>query len=123
MVKEFVGLTSELSTLEKGDDTILEDINTLMSPITKQKISIARAMYYDPDVYLFDDVFTSMDVKSVEVIMKKLEKVYPNKTMILATNLTSIIRPEDQVMIFDKGTVVEFENYVNMINNQSSYIF
>lgn len=94
-----------------------------MSPITKQKISLARAIYYNPDVYLFDDIFTSMDIKTVELLITKFEKVFPNKTMIIATNLTSIIRPDDQVMIFDKGNVVEFDTYTTMINNQSSYIF
>jgi ABC-type transport system involved in cytochrome bd biosynthesis fused ATPase/permease subunit len=122
MVEEFVELTHELNKLEKYDSAILEDINAVLSPVMRQKISLARALYNDPDVFLIDDIFTEMDINSVKKLLNNFEKILPQKTLIISTVLTSIIRPNDLVLIFDQGTALEQGVFVNMVGNPSSYI-
>jgi ABC-type multidrug transport system fused ATPase/permease subunit len=93
-----------------------------MSPVTRQKISIARALYFDSDVFLFDDVFRSMDIGSATTILKNFERLLPHKTLIISTALTSLIRPNDKVMCLYQGNAQEYGVFTDMIANPSSYI-
>ena len=120
MVEDFVDLASELDMLEKYDSAVLEDINAMLSPVTRQKISLARALYYDPDVFLIDDVFTQMDINSVRKLLSNFESLMPHKTLLISTVLTSVIRPDDQVIIFDQGTAYEHGTFSKMMENPSS---
>jgi ABC-type multidrug transport system fused ATPase/permease subunit len=92
----------------------------MMSPITRQKISIARALYFDSDVFLFDDVFRTMDIGSTMTILKNFEKLLPHKTLIISTALTSIIRHNDKIMLLNHGNVQEYGVFTDMIGNPSS---
>lgn len=108
MVEEFMGLANELNNLEKYDSAIMEDVSVLLSPVLRHKISLARALYHDPDVFLIDDIFTDMDIQSVRKLLGNFEKLQPFKTLMISTALTSIIRPRDHVIIFERGSAIEY---------------
>jgi ATP-binding cassette subfamily C (CFTR/MRP) protein 1 len=80
----------------------------MASPDLRHKISLARALYYDADVFLIDDVFADMNINSVRKILSNFERLLPYKTLLISTELTSVIRPNDHVLIFDRGTAVEY---------------
>jgi ABC-type multidrug transport system fused ATPase/permease subunit len=73
-------------------------------------------------VFLFDDVFTKMDVSSTKAILNNFERLLPHKTLIISTALTSIIRPNDRVIVIDYGSVVEYGEFTTLVGNPSSYI-
>lgn len=122
MVEEFVDISSELNLIEKYDSVILEDVSVVLSPSMRQKISLARAIYHDPDIFLIDDVFTDMEIGAVRRMLRQFEKLFPQKTIVISTALTSIIRPNDQVIVFDQGSAVEHGIYAEMVGNPSSTI-
>lgn len=55
-----MGIEEEIRILEKGEDSALKDVLVSMSPGFRQKIALARALYYDPDIFILDDIFTEM---------------------------------------------------------------
>ena len=64
-VYNLVHLAESIETLTKKDETVLEDISTLLSLSFRQKLALARAIYYNPDVYVFDNVIDGVDVESL----------------------------------------------------------
>lgn len=80
------GLGKFIEKLEKGLDTILGDDGSKISGGQKQRIGIARAIYHDPEVYIFDEITSSLDKSSERKIIETLLKLKSNKTVILITH-------------------------------------
>jgi ABC-type multidrug transport system ATPase subunit len=62
-------LSESIELFEKGDKTVLENINTLMSLSFRQKLSLARVLYADPDIFVFDNIFDGLDIESVSGVL------------------------------------------------------
>lgn len=70
---DFVGLSDHLNNLEFYDEHYLSEVLTALHTSCRQRIPIARAVYYNPDIYLLDDIFTSFDTQSARVILRNFE--------------------------------------------------
>ena len=80
------GLEKFIEKLDKGLDTILGDDGSKISGGQKQRIGIARAIFHDPEVYIFDEITSSLDKSSERKIIKNLTKLKSKKTVILITH-------------------------------------
>lgn len=72
----------------------------------KQRLSIARAIAKKPKVYIFDDSFSALDMKTDAVLRKALEKKAKNSTMIVVAQRISTIINADQILVLDDGEIV-----------------
>jgi ABC-type multidrug transport system fused ATPase/permease subunit len=70
---DFVGLSDHLNNLEFYDEHFLSEVIAALHTSCRQRIPLARAVYYNPDIYLLDDIFTAFDTQSARNILKNFE--------------------------------------------------
>jgi ATP-binding cassette subfamily C protein len=100
-----VGLGDFLSTLNSGLDTKLSEFGSSLSGGQAQRIGIARALFTNPKIIVFDESTSSLDSASEEGIMKFLMSLKGDKTMIFIAHRLSTIRTADRILYLDKGVI------------------
>ena len=71
----------------------------------KQRLSIARAIAVDPEVYIFDDSFSALDYKTDVTLRKALQKVTQDRTVLIVAQRISTILHADQIIVLDEGRI------------------
>ena len=94
--------------LENGLNTKLDEFGTNISGGQRQRISIARAIYKDPDVYIFDEATSALDGDSESIIKNSIKNLSKDKIVLIIAHRLSSITHSDKIMIFDKGDIVDF---------------
>ena len=94
----------------------------------KQRILIARAVYKNPDYLFFDEATSALDANNEKVIMNNLNQFFKGKTVVVIAHRLSTVKNADQIIVLDKGKVVEHGdhvgltalrgNYYNLVKNQ-----
>ena len=87
----------------------------------KQRILIARAVYKDPDYLFFDEATSALDANNEKVIMEKLNTFFENKTVVVIAHRLSTVKNAHQIVVLDKGKIVEVGSHNNLINNKGNY--
>ena len=72
----------------------------------KQRLSIARAIAKDPDIYIFDDSFSALDMKTDAKLRQALKPITQNAVTLIVAQRISTIKDADQIIVLDKGKVV-----------------
>ncbi|CAI5758720.1 unnamed protein product [Candida verbasci] len=100
-------LEDDLQNFTAGDETEIGERGITLSGGQKARINLARAVYKDSDIYLFDDVISAVDSRVGKHIIENLFKKYlKGKTIILATHQLSILKYADQLVFINKcGTI------------------
>ena len=73
----------------------------------KQSVSIARALLHNPKILVLDEPTSSLDSRSEEMFMKRLQLVMKDKTLILITHKASLLALVDRLVVIDEGRIVE----------------
>lgn len=94
----------------------------------KQRILIARAVYKNPDYIFLDEATNSLDANNERMIVEHLDEFYKGKTVVIVAHRLSTVKNADQIVVLDKGKVVETGNhealtakrgaYYNLVKNQ-----
>ena len=94
----------------------------------KQRILIARAVYKNPDYIFLDEATNSLDANNERMIVEYLDEFYKGKTVVIVAHRLSTVKNADQIVVLDKGKVVEIGNhealtakrgaYYNLVKNQ-----
>ena len=106
--------------LENGLETKLDEFGTNISGGQRQRISIARAIYKNPDVYIFDEATSALDGDSESIIKNSIKNLSKNKIVLIIAHRLSSITHSDKIMIFDNGNIVDFGES-KCIRENSSY--
>ncbi|CAK5129888.1 unnamed protein product [Aphanomyces euteiches] len=119
-----VALDHDLSKHPQGDQTILSDQGANMSGGQRARLGLARALYQRADLYLLDDVISSLDVKTAaHVLQAAFTVVPPQATIVLATHsihlLENIDRPYS-ILVVDNGRVVEVGSHAELMADLNS---
>jgi ATP-binding cassette, subfamily B, bacterial PglK len=101
-VLKTVRLNSLITTFPKKIDTILGENGDRLSAGQKQRIGIARALYNNPEILILDEPTSSLDEKNEKDIIKKITSL-KNKTIILITHKTKVIKFFDKVISIKNG--------------------
>lgn len=72
----------------------------------KQRLSIARAIARDPEIYIFDDSFSALDFKTDAALREALNKATKNKTVLIVAQRISTIMNADKIIVMDEGKIV-----------------
>ena len=87
----------------------------------KQRLSIARAIAKHPDVYIFDDSFSALDLKTDAILRAKLkEKTSESTVMIVAQRISTILHA-DQIIVLDDGQIVGKGTHKELLKNCEAY--
>lgn len=87
----------------------------------KQRLSIARAICKDPDIFIFDDAFSALDMKTDAKLRDALKEVTDNSVMIIVAQRISTIKDAEQIVVLDKGRVVGKGTHLELLNKCKIY--
>ena len=86
--------------------TAISQGGTNVSGGQKQRLSIARAIAKNPEVYIFDDSFSALDYKTDAVLRKTLKEEISDSTLIIVAQRISTIMNAEQILVLDEGRIV-----------------
>ncbi len=115
------GIHDFISASLNGYETIVGEGGNILSGGQKQRISIARAILKDAPILLLDEATSSLDADTENDINKTLEKLTKNKTTITVTHRLSNIINSDQIILFNKGKVVDIGVHEELIKKSLLY--
>ncbi len=87
----------------------------------KQRLSIARAIAKDPEIFVFDDSFSALDFKTDAALREALAKRTQNKTCIIVAQRISTILNADKIVVLDDGKIVGQGTHKELIKNNEIY--
>jgi ATP-binding cassette subfamily B protein len=87
----------------------------------KQRLSIARAIAKDPQIFIFDDSFSALDFKTESTIFNNLKTELKSKTIIIVAQRISSIKDADQIIVLDKGQVVGSGTHEKLLESNLVY--
>ena len=114
--------------LPLGFNTKIGLEGTGLSTGQKQRLLIARSVYKDPKFLFFDEATSALDANNEKVIMENLNEFFTDKTVIIIAHRLSTVKNAHQIVVLDKGKIVEKGNhqeltklkgeYYNLVKNQ-----
>ena len=87
----------------------------------RQRLSIARAIAKNPEIFVFDDSFSALDFKTDAALRKDLSQITKNKTVIIVAQRISTILNADQIIVLDEGKVVGIGTHKELMKNNETY--
>ena len=87
----------------------------------KQRLSIARAIAKDPEIFVFDDSFSALDFKTDSKLREALAKKTKNKTVIIVAQRISTIMNAEKIVVLEEGKVVGIGNHKELMKNNETY--
>ena len=113
--QEFIGQK------EKGMESEIAQGGTNVSGGQKQRLSIARAIAKNPEIYIFDDSFSALDYKTDATLRAKLkEKTSESTVMIVAQRISTILHA-DQIIVLDDGQIVGKGTHKELLKTCEAY--
>ena len=106
---------------KNGYETLLGERGLTLSGGQIQRLSIARALIKNPQILLFDDCLSSVDMDTEEKILKNLKRICQNKTTIMVSNRISSIKDADKIIVLEGGKIIEVGDHKTLIKNKNYY--
>lgn len=118
---QMANLTHLINSLPLGYQTRIGEQGQLLSGGEKQRLLIARAIYKNPKYLFFDEATSSLDAENEKVITENLTHFYLNKTVIIVAHRLSTVKNADQILVMDKGNIVEQGNHQELLSQKGIY--
>jgi ATP-binding cassette subfamily B protein len=118
---EVANITEFIDTLPLGFNTRIGDEGNGLSQGQKQRLLIARAVYKDPEYIFFDEATNALDSNNESKIMRNLEEFLQGKTVIIVAHRLSTVKNANQIVVLDKGKIVEVGNHEKLTAMQGFY--
>uniref|UniRef100_A0A672RHY5 ABC-type antigen peptide transporter n=1 Tax=Sinocyclocheilus grahami TaxID=75366 RepID=A0A672RHY5_SINGR len=109
-----------ISKLEDGYETDVGERGNLLSGGQKQRIAIARALIRQPQVLILDEVTSSLDTESEQMVQQALA-CCPTQTLLVIAHRLKTIERADQIVVIDSGEVVELGTHQELMDKKGSY--
>lgn len=123
-IKEAIKVAQAKDFVEKMDKTYDSHIargGTNVSGGQKQRIAIARAIYKNPEIYIFDDSFSALDYKTDYVLRKELKKYTKDATSMIVAQRIGTIMHADKIVVLDKGKCVGIGTHEELLKTCKIY--
>ena len=105
----------------KGFESEIAQGGTNVSGGQKQRLSIARAIAKNPEIYIFDDSFSALDLKTDAALRKSLREETGNSTVLIVAQRISTILNADQIIVLDQGKVVGIGKHEELLKTCEVY--
>ncbi len=117
-----IGILDFIEQLPNGFYTYLGEHGASLSGGQQQRIAIARALYHNPEILIFDEATSSLDSRSEQYIQKTIQQLRnEKKTIVLIAHRLSTVVQADEVMVLEKGKVVEKGNHEDLLRQKGFY--
>ena len=118
---ETANIKTFIDTLDLGYKTIIGTDGHGLSQGQKQRILIARSVYKNPEYLFFDEATNALDAQNEHIIMHNLEAFFRKRTVVIVAHRLSTVRHADNIVVLDKGTVVESGAHHELIRRKGAY--
>ena len=110
-----------IETLPEGYHTNIGDQGNKLSGGQKQRLSIARAVLKNPPIMVLDEATSALDTESEKLVQEALENLMSNRTSLVIAHRLSTIQKADQIVVMQKGEIIEMGTHAELISNNSNY--
>jgi ATP-binding cassette, subfamily B, bacterial PglK len=107
--------------LDDGIKTNIGERGVRISGGQRQRIGIARALYFNPEILIFDESTSALDNVSEKIIASTIDKLSNNKTIIAIAHRLTTIKDFDRIYIMDKGRILEYGTHVELLKKSNIY--
>ena len=118
---EIAQATEFIESKPEKYQTHISQGGTNVSGGQKQRLSIARAIASDPEIYIFDDSFSALDYKTDCVLREELAKVTKDKTVIIVAQRINTVLNADQIITLEDGKIVGKGTHEELMENCETY--
>jgi subfamily B ATP-binding cassette protein MsbA len=110
-----------IQNLDEKYETFIGDAGNKLSGGEKQRLSIARAIYKNPEILILDEATSSLDTKSEKAVQEALNRLMKNRTSLVIAHRLSTIQNADKIIVLDNGKIVEMGNHKELVGKNSFY--
>ena len=111
----------EIEAMPQGYQTMIGEMGRGLSGGQRQRVLIARALYKDPDYLFLDEATNALDTINEQKIVRALNNVFKNRTVIVVAHRLSTIRRADQIIVLKAGMIIETGNHQSLMTNKQYY--
>ena len=109
-----------IERLPGGYDFIISERGGNLSTGQRQLISLVRALVYDPGILILDEATSSIDTETEETIQYAIDRLLSDRTALIIAHRLSTIRHCDQIIVMEKGRIVERGNHDSLLLSDNS---
>ena len=113
--------TEFIESKKEGFDEYVEEKGTSLSGGQKQRLSIARAIVKKPEILIFDDASSALDLVTEAKLYKAMREHINDTTRIVVAQRVATAKNADKIIVLDGGVIVDFDTHENLLANCEVY--
>jgi len=110
-----------VNSLPEKEEHVLTNNGSNLSQGQRQRVMIARVLYKDPEVILFDEATNALDTKTESFILASLKEMATDKTIIVVTHRLHTIRGADKIVVIEKGKIAAQGRHEELLRTSAPY--
>jgi ATP-binding cassette subfamily B protein len=115
------GAEEFIERMPQGYETIIEEGSPNVSGGQRQRLAIARALIHDPRILIFDEATSALDPESEALVNANIARIAHGRTMIVVTHRLSSLTEMDQIIVLDKGQVMDVAPHRELVERCEVY--
>lgn len=122
-VAKFAGIHDAILRMPNGYNTQVGERGLKLSGGEKQRVAIARAMLKEPHIFLYDEATSSLDSITEENILSAMRDMVRHRTSVFIAHRLSTVVDADEILVLDKGKVVERGRHADLLASPSTLYY
>lgn len=118
---QLLGIHDFIMRLPDNYNFNVRERGNMLSQGQRQLLSFARALLYDPSILILDEATASVDTESEILIQRAIEQLISGRTAIVIAHRLSTIRKADQIIVLDKGQIIEQGDHETLLDIKGIY--
>ena len=121
LATDVANISDFINSLPLGFNTKIGEEGHGLSMGQMQRLFIARAIYKDPSIILFDEATNSLDATNEKVIMNNLRSFFKGRTVVIVAHRLSTVMDADKIIVLEKGEVIEVGTHKELVARKDMY--